>query len=101
MPIEMVAAAVVPPGRPRIPMPGSILDVLQRDAGGEGLGHERVAQRVRGDALRCRDAGLALVHIVARPPLRVGVDRPFLFTVDDRSTGEPLFVGRVTNPSWS
>lgn len=31
-------------------------------------------------------------------PLRVSIDRPFLFFVYDRASGEPLFVGRIADP---
>jgi serpin B len=32
------------------------------------------------------------------PPLRIAVDRPFLFVVLHEATGAPLFIGRVTDP---
>ena len=32
------------------------------------------------------------------PPLRIAVDRPFLFVVQHEATGAPLFIGRVTDP---
>jgi len=32
------------------------------------------------------------------PPLRIAVDRPFLFVVHHEATGAPLFFGRVTDP---
>jgi serpin B len=35
----------------------------------------------------------------APPRLAVTVDRPFLFAITDTDTGEPLFLGQVTNPT--
>ena len=32
------------------------------------------------------------------PPLRIAVDRPYLFVVLHEATGAPLFIGRVTDP---
>ena len=33
------------------------------------------------------------------PPVTMVVDRPFLFAITDRTTGLPLFLGQVTDPS--
>jgi serine protease inhibitor len=35
----------------------------------------------------------------AREPVRLVVDRPFLFVIHDLETGTPLFIGRVDDPS--
>jgi serine protease inhibitor len=32
------------------------------------------------------------------PPIQVRVDRPFLFAIQDVSTGTCLFLGHVTDP---
>lgn len=34
------------------------------------------------------------------PPVRVVLDRPFLFGVVDDATGTPMFTGSVTDPEW-
>jgi serpin B len=36
---------------------------------------------------------------VEDPPVRVEVNRPFVFLIEHSSTGEILFLGQVTNPS--
>jgi serpin B len=33
------------------------------------------------------------------PPVEMTVDRPFLFGITDQASGQPLFLGRVTDPS--
>lgn len=35
----------------------------------------------------------------APTPVTLSVDRPFLFWIEHTSTGEPLFLGQVTNPN--
>jgi len=57
VPVEVVAAVVITPGRSGIGMAGGVLDVLEGRAGGQGFGDEGVAQAVRGDRRRCLDAG--------------------------------------------
>jgi serpin B len=39
-------------------------------------------------------------HAVSAPVVReVTVDRPFVFVITDTSTGAPLFLGRVADPT--
>ena len=35
----------------------------------------------------------------APPPASMTIDRPFLFVIENDATGEPLFIGQVTDPT--
>jgi len=39
------------------------------------------------------------VTAIAEPPLKVTIDRPYLFVIHDRPTATPLFLGHVTDPT--
>ena len=43
-------------------------------------------------------AVVAPTAVAVNPGVTVTVDRPFLFTITDRATGTPLFLGRVETP---
>ncbi len=55
--VQVMPRTVVRPGRTRVAVPHRVLDVLQRDAVGEQLGSEAVAQAVRADPRGSGDAG--------------------------------------------
>src|SRR4051794_4962395 len=55
--VEVVPVAVVAPGGAWVGVAEGVLDVLQRGAEAEGFGGEGVPQAVRGDGVRCFDAG--------------------------------------------
>src|SRR6476661_682304 len=77
MTIEVVSAVVVAPCGAGVGVTGCVLDVLQRYAGGEGLGDEGVAEAVRSDRRSSRDAGPdgeSLDHFKSR-----GVGESFAF----------------------
>ena len=48
-------------------------------------------------------AATVLIMIVvsgpAEPPVDVVLDRPFLFRIVDATTGAPLLLGRITDPT--
>jgi serpin B len=54
--------------------------------------NEKGTEAAAATAVTIRDSALVPEHVFA-------ADRPFLFVIRDRSTGEVLFFGRVTDPS--
>lgn len=42
----------------------------------------------------------AMPMVEEDPPVRVVLDRPFLFGVIDDATGTPMFTGSVVDPEW-
>jgi serpin B len=72
-------------------------------------GHMRISALVHQSVLRVDESGLegaaataSLVRLTAAvrepEPIRVDVDRPFLFLVRDQETGAVHFLARVTAP---
>ena len=67
---------------------------------------EQVAELVRGnnafafDLYRAEAAATVLMMpgSSAPEPVEVSADRPFIFAIAERETGEILFLGRVTDP---
>ena len=43
-------------------------------------------------------AGMAGGAAPADPPIRLTIDRPFIFLIRDNATGTVLFAGRILNP---
>lgn len=82
-----------------LPIPGGNLSGM---APGAIIGAAVHAANITVDETRTVAAAATAV-VAARtamppPPLRIAVDRPFLFVVQHEATGTPLFVGRVTDP---
>src|SRR3954467_10569898 len=93
--VEVVPAAVIPPGRPWVGVPQGVLDVLQCGAQPEGLGGVGVPEAVRRHAIREAGgaaepaelgvgqsvavgtlAGAADEYAAGGPPVEVVVERP-------------------------
>ena len=51
------------------------------------------------EAAAATAAGFRTLAATAPPPLEVVVDRPFLFAITDTGSGQPLFLGRVADPT--
>jgi serpin B len=67
-----------------------------------GLFISKVVQSARVDVDESGTEGAAASGVVVKKgphPAEFVVDRPFLFLVRDRSNGQVLFIGRVTNPA--
>lgn len=50
------------------------------------------------EAAAVTDSGMRVVSAIEAPPVEFRANRPFLFIVDDRSTGAILFLGRLARP---
>jgi serpin B len=64
--------------------------------------HDAYVQVDENGTVAAAASGVAIgTSAAAAPPLavRVEVNRPFLFAITDLSTGLPLFLGRISNPS--
>lgn len=62
--------------------------------------HEAVLKVFEGGTIAAAATAVIAAPTAARPqPLRVTFDRPFLFAIFDRPTGQLLFLGRVTDPT--
>jgi serine protease inhibitor len=70
------------------------------------VNEEQVAEHLLGnnafafDLYRAEAAATVLMMpgSSAPEPVEVSADRPFIFAISERETGEILFLGRVTNP---
>jgi serpin B len=60
--------------------------------------HEAVVEVDEKGTRAAAATGVDVVAVSLQVPVPVVVDRPFLFTVTDASTGAVLFLGRVTDP---
>lgn len=53
------------------------------------------------EAAAVTDSGLREVSAIEATPVEFRADRPFLFVIDDPSTGAILFLGRLARPRSS